>query len=361
MSNKNGPAIKAKSFLIVCFRFIGDVLVTTPLAYSISQAFPHARIDYLIFEGTEGVLANNPNISNVITLPRDQKNLKHLASLFRSYDVAIAANISDRACIAAAIAGKYSVGFTRDSGKEWWKGYALNATVNYDDGVHVVWNLLMLLSPLDIVPLPRMVVNYGPDEIALVKTLIPASDYVLLHPYSKGSYKYWPVQHWGQLAGMIRERLGYTVVFTTTPVAEDQNYLKEILASAPATTQVMRSAGSLTQLAACIGASKAFIGVDTAVTHMAGAIGVPVFALYGSSWTQYWAPWPNDVREKSPFAANKGIQTVSNVTVIQKDWECVPCNKEICRISSRNRVECLDELSVEEVFNVILERLRKTP
>lgn len=300
-------------------------------------------------------------IRSVITVPRGKSNARMLASLRKRYDVAIAAYPSDRTIVAAAIAGRTSVGFVHSHSFDLWKKAVLSRYVIYDDSMHVVWNMLSLLEPLEIAPIPRIVMGYNHDEAILAKTLIPVSDYVLMHPYSKGIYKYWPAKHWGQLAGMMQEQLGCSAVFTSTHASEEQNYLKEILAFAPASTQVMRSAGSLTQLAACIGASKAFVGIDTVVTHMAAAIGVPVFALYGSSWTRYWAPWPNDVREKSPFAVNKGIQTVSNVTVIQKDWECVPCNKEICRISTRGRMECLEELSVEEVFNVLQDGLRKTP
>lgn len=340
----------APSYLIVCFRFIGDVLITTPLAISIKTANPDAVVDYLVFEGTEKVLAKNQYIRNVFTVPRDKSGLRILLSLFRKYDTAIAAYPSDRTAIAAVVAGKRSIGLTYGLKNEWWKGLLLDIHQVCYDRIHVVSNILMLLWRLGIEPVPRVVMGYDDSDIAFAEDAVPFGDYVLLHPYSNKEYKYWPPKNWAELASLIHERTNAKVVFTRTPDSEGTKLLEQIQKLAPRNIYIFDAPCTLNQLAATIKNASAFVGIDTAITHMAAALNTPTVAIYGPTWTRYWAPWPNGSLNPSPFVANKGVQRRDNITVVQKSGECVPCNKETCRISKRHAIECLEELTVEEVF-----------
>ena len=42
--------------------------LTTPLVRALRQGIPGARVDMLVFRGTEGMLAGNPDIDRVITI-----------------------------------------------------------------------------------------------------------------------------------------------------------------------------------------------------------------------------------------------------------------------------------------------------
>ena len=339
------------SILIVCFRFIGDVLVTTPLAVSIKQALPDTTIDYLVFEGTQGVLSHNPLVRDVITVPRTGSNAALLFPLFRRYDLAIAAYPSDRTLLAAAMAGKRSVGLIYGGKDAWWKQALLSGHCICDDHRHVVANILSLLEPLGIAPIPRVTTGCDDNDLAFAASAISANKYIVLHPYSRNSSKYWPAEKWGRLAALIQEQSGCTALFTTTPDPADGSYLQEILASAPQDVLTFKEPCSLAQLAGIIRGSQAYVGIDTVVTHMAAALDVPVVALFGPSLTRYWGPWPNGSTRSSPFADAGGVQRVANVTVVQKDWPCVPCNRDSCALSTRGRMECLEELSPDEVFS----------
>src|SRR5450631_96690 len=85
--------------LVVVTRRIGDVLLTTPLIRSLKQAWPGTAIDVLVFSGTEGVLAANPDIRRVLTIaerPQAWDHLRLLASIARRYDLALSMVPSDR-------------------------------------------------------------------------------------------------------------------------------------------------------------------------------------------------------------------------------------------------------------------------
>lgn len=344
---------KPLSYLIVCCRYIGDVLVTTPLALSIKTAQPDAVVDYLVFEGTEGVLAKNPHVDQVITMPQGSKDVFLAFSLWNRYDYAIAAGPSDRNVIFSFIAGRTRAGLDYGYPRDFWKRFLLRHFVFYDDSRHAVRNLLTTLDPLGIVPVPRMAMGFDQEDVSFVTKELPTGRFVVMHPYSRNRCKYWPAEKWRHLAQAVTEHLGVSVIFTITPAAEDRNVLKEILADAPSGVSALPEPFTFNQLAAFLSYANVYVGIDTVVTHIAATVGAPTVALYGPTWTRYWAPWPVGNFGISPFAHNKGIQRVGNVSVVQKDWECVPCNKESCAISTRNRMECLEELSVDDVFEAV--------
>lgn len=350
---------KHPSFLIVSLRFMGDVLVTTPLARSIKSALPDASIDYLVFRGTERVLIKNPDIRNIITITRGASGLGTLLSLSGKYDVALAAYPSDRTLIAAAIAGKRSIGLTYNI-RTWWKKILLNSVMHCNDTLHVVPNMLSLLAPLDITPVPDVVMGYDEEDLAFARTVLGATKYVLIHPYSLKEYKYWPPEQWARLAALIQEQTDCTAVFTRTPEPEGAGLLEKILKMAPPETRAFDAPCTLNQLAALLKNASAYVGIDTAITHVAAALNIPTVALFGPTLSRYWAPWPNGTPDQSPFAVNKGVQRKGYVTVIQKEWECVPCNRETCPISTRNKMECLESISPEEVLQEVLDRVNRT-
>src|SRR5215469_362238 len=99
--------------LVVILRRLGDVLLTTPLIRSIKRAYPQASIDALVFTGTEGVLAGNPDIAAIIDMPQRPglaDTLSLMARLFRRYDLAVSVQTGDRPTALAVIAGRRSVG-----------------------------------------------------------------------------------------------------------------------------------------------------------------------------------------------------------------------------------------------------------
>jgi heptosyltransferase-3 len=337
------------SFLIVSLRYIGDVLLSTPLALSIRTHIPHAEVDYLVFEGTEGVLSKNPHVRTVLTIPPASRSLRRYGLLWKKYDYAVATNPSDRSAIQCIGAGRTTVGFSYFRRKEWWKKTLLDECRFYNDSVHIVPLILSLLEPLGIPPRPRVVAAFGESDAGFAREELGPGGYVLLHPYAGRRYKYWTPRGWGALAAVLTKTTGLRPVFTVSADPADRAVLEQILSCAPRGTAAFRRRFTLPQLAAAIHGAHGFVGVDTVATHMAAALDVPTVALYGPSMTRHWGPWPNDSSEQSPYPAHGGLRRIGKITVIQREWPCVPCSKETCALSGGNRMLCLEELSAEEV------------
>ena len=89
----------------------------------------------------------------------------------------------------------------------------------------------------------------------------------------------------------------------------------------------------LKQLAAVIGRSCLFFGVDSAPMHIAAAVGTPVVALFGPSGEHNWGPWGAGHR------------------VVAVNLFCRPCGQDGCNGSKRS--DCLELLTEAEVIAAV--------
>ena len=85
--------------LVIALRRLGDVLLTTALIRSLRHAYRHARVEALVFAGTEGILAGNRDLDAVITMPARPTaadSIRVVRPLWRRYDLAVSTQTGDR-------------------------------------------------------------------------------------------------------------------------------------------------------------------------------------------------------------------------------------------------------------------------
>lgn len=68
-----------KNILVIQNKRIGDVLIVSIIAQNMKKIYPDSVIDYLVYDYTTGVIENNPNIDNIITI--NDKELKKTGNL----------------------------------------------------------------------------------------------------------------------------------------------------------------------------------------------------------------------------------------------------------------------------------------
>ena len=333
--------------LVVILRRLGDVLLTTPLIRSIKRAYPQAAIDALVFAGTEGVLAGNPDIAEIITMParpRLADTLSLSAGLFRRYDLAVSAQTGDRPIAFAVMAGRHSVGPVEPEGlASAIKRGLLGRSYIRNRGEHRVVDILRLADAIGI-PAHRDVVCPPPAPRV---QLTPAQPYAVIHAAPMFVYKRWTADGWGALAAALRER-GLAVA--ATGAASDRSYLDAVWRDAC----VVRLDGKLDwpELTALIAGARVYTGPDTAITHLAAATGAPTVALYGPTDPRLWGPWPRGGLETS-WQASGTIQHRGNVWLVQNPLPCLPCQLEGCERRLDSHSQCLDELTVRQVLAAV--------
>ena len=333
--------------LVVALRRLGDVLLTTPLIRSVKRALPQASIDALVFAGTEGILAGNPDLAVIFTLPQRPRagdTLALLARLYKRYDLALSTQTGDRPTFLAIIAGRRSAGLVETKGvAAAVKRFALSRSAVSERGLHRVVDILRLAELIGVPAHTEIV----PPAGGIRPAQAPAPPYAVIHAAPMFTYKRWTVDGWRQLAGALRER-GLAVA--VTGAASDRVYLDGLFDAAAA----VRLDGKLAwpDLSALIAGAAVYIGPDTAITHLAAAAGTPTVALYGPTDPRLWGPWPRGGLDR-PWDAAGTIQQRGNVWLVQNPLPCLPCQLEGCERRLDSHSQCLDELSAAQVVSAV--------
>ena len=353
------------SILVVVTRRIGDVLLTTPVIRSLRLAWPEARIEALVFAGTEGVLAGNTDLDRVITVPQRPTLLDHLKllwRLWRSYDLALSTMPSDRPTLYACIAGKYRVGLIMEDGKHWWKKWLLSQSVQFDNlNTHTV---LMNLKLADLLSIPRcheVVTACNEQDEAAVRKVLPFDPdmqaYAVMHLFPMYAYKAWKGEAWVELAEWLNTQ-GMRVVLTGGDSEDEISYVRDLVGILPQGTVDAAGKLNLGAVGCLLSKARAYIGPDTVVTHLAAASGTPTVALFGPSNPVKWGPWPKGYNKDSNPYTVRGTQHVNNVVLLQGEGDCVPCMEEGCERHISSLSDCLQNLPARKAIDALRELLK---
>lgn len=354
------------SALVVCPRRIGDVLFATPVVHSIKRAYPQAEIDMLVFEGTEGIVSANPDLRRVLTVSQRPNLTEHLSlyrAICRRYDLAVSVQAGDRSTLYAWASGRISVGTLVDDPKSWWKRLLLTEWVPFDNlETHTVSMNLHLLRLLGVPPLAGPIVAWSQQDEEDIARAVPEfmqrGGYAVLHVSPKYVYKQWTAAGWVQLAQWLRSR-GLRIVVAAGDSCSEQVSASDLFREFPRDSINLAGKLSLSALGCLLGRATLYVGTDTAVTHMAAALGVPTVALFGPSNPVKWGPWPKDwpASTQSPWKF-KGSQRQGNVILLQGEGDCVPCLHEGCDRHVNSLSDCLQHLRADRVVAAAEQLLR---
>jgi heptosyltransferase III len=158
---------------------------------------------------------------------------------------------------------------------------------------HVADHLRLTLAPLGVgaEPPERFYLRPAEPEIAwaekAVKGLLEDQRPVItLHPGSGGRRKNWPAGKFALVAQWLIKR-GVAVLLVCGPA--DEEAVAGVISAGPQNLPVVKDI-SLSRLAAVLAHSRAYLGNDSGVTHLAALVGTPTVALFGPSEARLWAP-----------------------------------------------------------------------
>lgn len=353
-----------QKILVVVTQRIGDVLLSTPLIRSLRRAWPQAQLEVLVFAGTEGVLQGNPDIDRIVSVPQRMplgRHLRLLAGLWRKYDLALSLMAGDRPTLYAFVAGRRRLGLLPPGDKYKWKRSLLSQWIPFDDvATHTVLMDLKLLEPLGVQPCYEVVASWRPEDEEQLAQLLPfdpSAAYAVLHVYPMYAYKMWRNEAWTELAHWMTEQ-GMHVVLTGGAAPDEMAYIERLLPAMPAGTVNLAGKLKLGGVACLLSRARAYVGPDTAVTHLAAALGIPVVALFGPSNPVKWGPWPHGYEQAGNPYRMRGSQRVNNVALLQGQGDCVPCMEEGCERNNASLSDCLQNLPVSEVTAALQQLLQ---
>ena len=354
-----------RSVLIIITRRIGDVLLATPLIRSLKHAWPQAHVDALVFAGTDALLERNPDLAHVITVPERPSFGEHLALLariWRKYDLALSLLPGDRPTAYAWAAGRSSIGLLPAEGSQWWKRLLLSRSLPFDPlDTHTVAMHLALADAVGIARSHEVVIGWGREDEDRARQAVPFDPdhvaFAVLHCWPKFNYKMWHRSGWIELAQHLTAR-GLRVILSGSNALEELAYTDSVASSLRGETVNVAGRISLPALAFLLSRARVYVGPDTAVTHIAAAVGTPTVALYGPSNPVKWGPWPKDYSGAPSPWMRHGSQACGNVRLLQGTGRCVPCLLEGCERHTESFSDCLRTLPPQRVISAVDDLLR---
>ncbi|MCY3771635.1 MAG: glycosyltransferase family 9 protein [Gemmatimonadetes bacterium] len=298
-------APEAKRILLSRLRFIGDVVLTTPVIRALKRQYPEAGLYYLAEAGPAAVLAHNPHLEEVIVLPdellparsvltRCREQARFLRSLRqRRFDLAIDLFGNPRsALLTLATGARYRVGYDVRG-----RGRAYNVKIRRSASPRAVDACLDAIRTIGVpADDDRTEVHFSAEdanwaESWLVERGIDGTrPTVALNPGASWPAKTWSVERFAELARGLIEELNVTVLLVAGPGQWET--MAGLNAWSGHVCPVVET-DSLTRLAALIRRCDLYVANDCGPMHIAVAVGTPTIGLFGPSRPEIWFPYPN--------------------------------------------------------------------
>jgi heptosyltransferase-1 len=141
--------------------------------------------------------------------------------------------------------------------------------------LHAVERTRLLLAQAIGYQVPARM-SYGLDAAPRPFPWLPTGAYAVLLHASSGDYKLWDEKRWRSLGDALNAE-GTTCVL---PFGSARERERSVRIAGPLREAVIPPALSLADLAGLLAGAKAVIGVDTGLTHLAAALGVPTVGIY---------------------------------------------------------------------------------
>ena len=299
-------APKARRILVSRLRFIGDVVLTTPVIRALKRHYPEAEIYYLAEAGPAAVLARNPYLEEVIALPdellpgrtvltRCGEHLRFLRALRkRRFDLVIDLFGNPRsALLTLATGARYRVGYDVRG-----RGAAYNVKIGRSASLRVVDAYLDAVRTIGIpADDDRTEVHCSAEDEAWADSWLAERGVggdrriAALNPGASWPAKTWSAERFAELAGRMIEGLDLRVLLVAGP---GQREAVDGLAGMAGHAIPIVETASLARLAALIRRCDLFVSNDCGPMHIAAAVGTPTIGLFGPSSPRIWFPYSKD-------------------------------------------------------------------
>ena len=327
---KNNQLLRnPQKILVVKPSSLGDVVHSLPFLNVLRERFPKAEIHWVIAYGLEGLLAGHLMINKLWIIHKDrwkkvshvQNSFKEFHSLFRElrkehFDIVIdLQGLLRSGIITRATGAPIRIGF-----KEAREGSRFFYTHKVKGGrdIHAVDRYLKIAAFLgcDISDI------YFPFPLSFNSSL--SEDYAVIVPGARWKTKQWPSEKFGELTSLLQLQ---TIIVGSK---KDMDIASKIVSLSKGKALSLAGKTDLKGLIEVMRGARFVVSNDSGPMHIAAALGIPVFAIFG----------PTDPLRTGPYG--KGH------TIIREDISCAPCFKRTC-----DDLKCMESLSVEKVYEIV--------
>ncbi len=328
-----------KRILVVQTAYLGDVILSQPLWAAVKRAWPTAEVDLLVQPQWAPLFEADPYLHQVITFDkrgrqRGWRGLRRLAAELgaRQYDTALCPHPSFRSALLLRWAGiPERIGFAESAG-----AMLFTSNVRRDRMLPEVDRVLTLLAvwglrPSEAERRPQLTVPVNDADAKLASWgLTPGQRFVCAHPGSVWATKRWlPAGFARVLSDLADDGLRPVVIGGVGDVSET-NQVQDRCRTMP-----LNLAGklSLPELTLLLSRASLLVTNDSGPMHIAGAVGIPVVAVFGST---------------VPALGYAPVGSPSRV--VEHPLACRPCGPHGHRRCPLGHFDCMARISADEVL-----------
>lgn len=352
---------------IIAPNWLGDAVMSLPAVQHLLQKAPSCTWAILARPAVAPIYGATGWPLQVLTAPAPGRGVHPLTSLVaarrlvnnqlpgRLDILVVLPNSFYSGALARVIGAPIRLGYAR-GGRGWLLTHAVQCPQPGDTPSHESYYTLELLRRaglIDTLPERTEAHLYPPAEhIERMRQRLQAGDgapLVGIHAGATfGTAKRWLPERFAALAARLTQ-YGVRVVLLGSPAerglaeqvcAEAQRQIREQPSQFPLSEPVnMAGETSLPEALALLACVDLLVSNDSGPMHLAGAVGTPVLAIFGST----------NERETYPLAQPGRFRLIKAPGI-----ECSPCKLRECPIDHR----CMTRISVEEVLASTLEGLR---
>ncbi len=333
--------------LLVKSSSLGDLVHTFPAVTDAASAIPGIRFDWVVEEAFAEVPAWHPAVDRVIPIAlrrwrRDWRKAfagGEVQSFYRAlreraYDLVIdAQGLLLKSAVVARLARGPAAGFDRRSAREPRSSLCYEQRYSVSREQHAIdRNRHLFASALDYLSRPEGI-DYGlRSQPAEQFSVLP---YVVFLPNTTWESKHWPEAYWAELTALtIDSGLGALIPWSSP---DDRLRAERILKMGGGGALLPRM--GLTALAKTMSAANGIVGVDSGLSHVAAALGVPTVVVYGPTSTR--------------LTGARGSRAAAKTAV----FDCAPCMRRHCVYPGESRIRpaCFEQLGPQQIWRSLNE------
>ncbi|XTI72134.1 lipopolysaccharide heptosyltransferase I [Acidithiobacillus sp. AC3] len=316
--------------LLVRLSSLGDVLHTLPAISDLQRNGKDVELDWLIEPAFAPIARWHPGVREVLpfslrsrqggigTLLRQLRELRRRLR-DRHYDLVLDSQGLFKSALLARLAGTTVAGLSPSSAREPLATYLYGQRHAVPWGPTAIQRNRELFVQVFANPRPSGLADFGlqkqaaawREENVALAAGESAQPFVLgLHATSRAwQNKEWPIRHWITLAHALADA-GYELALPAIDEREQQR-----VAAISAETGNVRALPKmdLEGLGRIMLQARAFVGMDTGLSYLAAALGLPGVTLYG------------------PTASEQEDMPGSAQAILQSSETCAPCGNTRCR------------------------------
>jgi lipopolysaccharide heptosyltransferase I len=330
--------MKYRKLLIIKPSSLGDIVHSLPVLHAIKKKFPGTEIDWVVARGFEGLLEGHPLLRKLWIINKDEwKKIAKVGATVAEVRRLLRSLRAERFDAVIDLQGLFRSGFiAKGTGAPVRIGFSdaregstvfYTHTVRGGRGIHAVDRYLKIAAFLgcDVSEVQFPLPPHGSSSADLLPSpSFSCSEYAVMAPGARGATKRWPAQKFGELASVLPVR---TVVIGSKG---DAPLAGEVVEASKGKAISLAGRTDLKGLTGIVRCARFMVCNDTGPMHIAAALGVHVFALFG----------PTNPVETGPYGPAH--------TIITANLPCSPCYRRSCKTP-----ECMDRIRVGEVAEAV--------